>query len=90
MKAISLLSTPAESYFHKTIKLLIYKHLYENDYNQDKRIKELFPSSKRAYNKEKKSKYENHLKKLGKIAYDERFLNCNVNETFSKIYLNNL
>ena len=31
MKEISLLSTPAESYFHKTIKLLLYKHLYEND-----------------------------------------------------------
>ena len=31
MKEISLLSTPAESSFHKTIKLLLYKHLYEND-----------------------------------------------------------
>ncbi len=31
MKEISPLSTPAESYFHKTIKLLLYKHLYEND-----------------------------------------------------------
>ncbi len=31
MKEISLLSTPAESSFHKTIKLLLYKHLFEND-----------------------------------------------------------
>ena len=31
MKEISLISTPAESYFHKAIKLLLYKYIYEND-----------------------------------------------------------
>jgi len=63
--------------------------IYEESYNQDKRIKALFPSSERAYNKEKKVKYENHLKKLGKIAYNELFLNCNTNKNFSKIYRTN-
>ena len=59
---------------------------YEQSLFQDKRIRALFPSSKRAYNKEKKRKYENHLKKLGLIAYNEEFLNCNTNKNFSKIY----
>jgi len=64
--------------------------IYNFSYFQDKRIKALFTtknkSVKRKYNKEKKAKYENYLRKLGLIAYDERFLNCNMNETFSKIY----
>jgi hypothetical protein len=42
MKEISLLSTPAESYFHKTIKLLLYKHLYENDRSIVKRSLEKY------------------------------------------------
>ncbi|MBA7559779.1 hypothetical protein ES708_01394 [subsurface metagenome] len=60
--------------------------IYEESLFQDKRIKELFPSPERAYNKEKKRKYENHLKKLGLIAYNEEFLNCNTNKNFPKIY----
>ena len=42
MKEILLQSTPAESYFHKTIKLLLYKHLYENDESIVKRSLEKY------------------------------------------------
>jgi len=42
MKEISLLSSPAESYFHKTIKLLLYKHFYENDKSIVKRSLEKY------------------------------------------------
>ncbi|MFW9950162.1 MAG: competence protein CoiA family protein [Candidatus Thorarchaeota archaeon] len=31
MKEISLISTPAESYYHRAIKLFLYKYIYEND-----------------------------------------------------------
>ena len=31
MKEISLISTPAESYYHKAIKLFLCKYIYEND-----------------------------------------------------------
>ena len=31
MKQISLISTPAESHFHRAIKLFLYKYIYEND-----------------------------------------------------------
>ena len=31
MKEISLVNTPAESHFHKAIKLFIYKYIYENN-----------------------------------------------------------
>jgi len=60
--------------------------IYKESLFQDKRIRELFPSSERAYNKEKKRKYENHLKKSDLIAYNELFLKCNSYKTFSKIY----
>ncbi|GAG59702.1 unnamed protein product, partial [marine sediment metagenome] len=42
MKEISLHSTPAESYFHRTIKLLLYKNLYENDKSVVKRSLEKY------------------------------------------------
>lgn len=71
--------------FNNQILLEMLK-IYEESLFQDKRIRALFPSSERAYNKEKKRKYENHLKKLGLIAYNEEFLNCNTNKNFSKIY----
>ena len=62
--------------------------IYEESYFQDKRIKALFitkyENAKRKYNKEKKAKYENYLKKLGKIAYDELYLNCNAIKTAPK------
>ena len=42
MKEISLISTPAESYSHKAIKLLLYKYIYENDKSVVKRSIEKF------------------------------------------------
>ena len=42
MKEISLHGTPAESYFHRTIKLLLYKNLYENDKSVVKRSLEKY------------------------------------------------
>jgi len=42
MKAISLHGTSAESYFHRTIKLLLYKNLYENDKSVVKRSLEKY------------------------------------------------
>lgn len=42
MKEISLISTPAESYSHKAIKLLLYKYVYENDKSVVKRSIEKF------------------------------------------------
>ena len=42
MKEISLISTPAESYSHKAIKLFLYKYIYENDRKIEKRSLEKF------------------------------------------------
>jgi len=42
MKEISLISTPAESYSHKAIKLFLYKYIYENDRKIKKRSLEKF------------------------------------------------
>ena len=42
MKEISLLSTPAESHFHRAIKLLLYKYIYENDKSIVKRSLEKY------------------------------------------------
>jgi len=37
MNEISLIGTPSESHFHKAIKLLLYKYIYENDKSVVKR-----------------------------------------------------
>ncbi len=42
MKEISLISTPAESHFHKAIKLLLYKYIFENDKSVIKRSLEKY------------------------------------------------
>ncbi|NHJ21673.1 MAG: hypothetical protein EAX91_12065 [Candidatus Lokiarchaeota archaeon] len=42
MKEISLISTPAESYSHKAIKLFLYKYIYENDKQVEVRSLEKF------------------------------------------------
>ena len=42
MKEISLISTPAESYSHRAIKLFLYKYIYENDRRIEKRSLEKF------------------------------------------------
>ncbi len=42
MKEISLLSTPAESHFHRAIKLFLYKYIYENDKSIVKRSLEKY------------------------------------------------
>jgi competence CoiA-like predicted nuclease len=42
MKEISLVSTPAESQFHRAIKLFLYKYIYENDKSVAKRSLEKY------------------------------------------------
>ncbi|NVM18536.1 MAG: hypothetical protein HWN80_12540 [Candidatus Lokiarchaeota archaeon] len=42
MKEISLISSPAESYSHRAIKLFLYKYIYENDNRIEKRSLEKF------------------------------------------------
>jgi competence CoiA-like predicted nuclease len=42
MKEISLISTPAESYSHRAIKLFLYKYVYENDKSVVKRSLEKY------------------------------------------------
>ena len=42
MKEISLISTPAESHFHRAIKLFLYKYIYENDKSVAKRSLEKY------------------------------------------------
>ena len=42
MKEISLLSTPAESHFHRAIKLFLYKYIYENNNSIVKRSLEKY------------------------------------------------
>jgi hypothetical protein len=42
MKEISLISTPAESYSHRAIKLFLYKYIYENDNKIEKRSLEKY------------------------------------------------
>ena len=42
MKEISLVSTPAESYSHKAIKLFLYKYIFENDRKIEKKSLEKF------------------------------------------------
>ena len=42
MKQISLISTPAESHFHRAIKLFLYKYIYENDESIVKRSLEKY------------------------------------------------
>ena len=42
MKEISLISTPAESYSHRAIKLFLYKYIYENDNSVVKRSLEKY------------------------------------------------
>ncbi|MBY9020397.1 MAG: hypothetical protein KGD67_05020 [Candidatus Lokiarchaeota archaeon] len=42
MKEISLISTPAESHFHRAIKLFLYKYIYENNKSIAKRSLEKY------------------------------------------------
>ena len=42
MKQISLISTPAESHFHRAIKLFLYKYIYENNESIVKRSLEKY------------------------------------------------